>query len=83
MTEHAGEITGDESTASLAVDTRVRVYPGTDAEGHGVVVEDFGDMPYSTVEVGPTHIADAARRFAVLLDTGTLLFVDGDDLVAE
>jgi hypothetical protein len=83
MTKHASEITGGESAARIAVDTRVRVYPGTDAEDHGVVVEDFGEMPYSPVDIGGQHIADAARRWAVVLDTGTVLFIDGDDLLPE
>jgi hypothetical protein len=83
MTKHASEITGEESAARVAVDTRVRVYPGTDAEDHGVVVEDFGEMPYSPVDVGGQHIADAARRWAVMLDTGIVLFIDSDDLLPE
>ena len=83
MTKHTNEITGEESAARVAVDTRVRVYPGTDTEDHGIVVEDFGEMPYSPVDVGEQHIADAARRWAVMLDTGTVLFVDSDDLLPE
>jgi hypothetical protein len=83
VTKHANEITGEEGAEPVAVDTRVRVYPGTDAEDHGVVVEDFGEMPYSPVDVGGQHIADAARRWAVMLDTGTLLFIDSDDLLPE
>jgi hypothetical protein len=77
MTKHANEITGEESAARVAVDTRVRVYPGTDAEDHGVVVEDFGEMPYSPVDVGGQHIADAARRWAVMLDRSSLCCGDG------
>ena len=83
MTKHANEITGEESAARVAVDTRVRVYPGTDAEDQGIVVEDFGEMPYSPVDVGDQHIADAARRWAVMLDTGTVLFIDSDNLHPE
>ena len=61
---------------SVAVDSRVRVYVDTDDETGGLVVEDFGDMAGHSVDLGDTHIADAARRWAVLLDEGTLVFVD-------
>ena len=83
MTEPSGESGGGDGTASLVVGARVRVYPGSEHEDRGVVLEDFGEMPYSTVEVGLTHIADAARRFAVRLDTGGLVFVDSDQIVPE
>jgi hypothetical protein len=69
--------------AQLAVNTRVRVYPGTDTESRGVVVEDFGEMTAHPVDVGGHHFADPARRWAVLLDTGNLVFADTDQLVAE
>jgi hypothetical protein len=62
---------------------RVRVYPGTDAESGGVVVEDFGEAAGQAVDVGGNHIADAARRWAVTLDAGTLMFVDDDQLRPE
>jgi hypothetical protein len=83
MDEHGSEITGDNGTARLAVDMRVRVYPGTDAEGRGIVVDDFGEIAGHAVDIGGNHIADAARRWAVMLDTGTLLFTNSDDLVPE
>jgi hypothetical protein len=67
----------------LAVDSRVRVYPGTDREDRGIVVEDFGDSAGQAVDVGKYHIADPARRWAVMLDGGNLVFVDSDQLVAE
>jgi hypothetical protein len=67
----------------LAVNTRVRVYPGTDAESRGVIVEDFGEMAAHPVEIGGQRIADPARRWAVLLDAGTLVFTDTDQLVPE
>lgn len=69
---------------AVAVDTRVvRVHPDTDAEERGVVVEDFGESCGEVVEIGDNHIADAARRWAVLLDGGGLVFVDSGELVAE
>jgi hypothetical protein len=74
---------GDDTDSRVAVDVRVRVYPDTDAEARGVVVEDFGELPRQAVKIGNSHIADAARRWAVVLDTGGLVFVDTEHLVAE
>ena len=34
---------GDSGDRRVAVNVRVRVYPGTDGEVGGTVVEDFGD----------------------------------------
>lgn len=67
----------------FSVDQRVRVYVGTDDEAAGVVVEDFGVMAGHGVDIAGTHIADAARRWAVLLDAGTLVFVDTDQIAPE
>jgi hypothetical protein len=67
----------------LAVDMRVRVYPGTDAECPGVIVEDFGDLAGQAVDLGGHHITAPARRWAVVLDTGDLVFVNTDELVPE
>lgn len=67
----------------MAVDMRVRVYPGTDAECRGVVVEDFGETAGHPVDIGAEHIADPARRWAVMLDTGALVFADSDQLLPE
>ena len=69
--------------AQLAVNMRVRVYPGMEAESRGVVVEDFGEMAAQAVDIGGEHFADPARRWAVLLDTGNLVFADTDQLVPE
>ncbi|MFS0900599.1 hypothetical protein [Mycolicibacterium litorale] len=59
------------------------VYPGTDHEKHGVVVEDFADTAGKAVEIGGHTIVEAARRWAVALDDGGLVFVDDDSLAAE
>ena len=67
----------------LAVNSRVRVFPDTDDERSGVVVEDFGEMTAQAVDIGDNHFADPARRWAVLLDAGMLMFLDTDQLVAE
>ena len=64
----------------LAVNMRVRVYSGTDAESPGVIVEDFGELAGQAVDIGGLHI-DPARRWAVQLDTGDLVFADSDQLV--
>jgi hypothetical protein len=76
-------IAGGDADAQPAVGSRVCVHPGTATEGRGVVVEDFGETAGLAVDIGPTHIADAARRWAVMLDSGALVFVDTDDLLAE
>ena len=71
-----------QTDADLAVNMRVRVYPGADAESPGVIVEDFGELAGQAVDVGGCHIAPA-RRWAVQLDTGNLVFVNTDQLVPD
>ncbi len=74
---------GDTAASRVAVNMRVRVYPGTDGEVGGTVVEDFGDLAGHAVDVGENHIVGPARRWAVALDAGGLIFVDSDQLAAE
>jgi hypothetical protein len=74
--------TGVAGDSRVAVNVRVRVYPGTDAEVRGTVVEDFGDMAGHAVDIGD-RIVGPARRWAVVLDAGGMVFVDSDQLVAE
>ena len=74
---------GDTGDSSVAVNVRVRVHPGTDGEVRGTVVEDFGDLAGHAVDIGENHIVGPARRWAVRLDTGDLVFVNTDQLVAE
>jgi len=74
---------GDTGDSSVAVDARVRVYPGTDGEVGGTIVEDFGDLAGHAVDIGENHIVGSARRWAIALDTGGLVFVNSDQLVAE
>ncbi len=84
MFKPAGGRSGDgDREQPVAVNMRVRVYPGTDAESRGVVVEDFDEMAAQAVDVGDNHFADPARRWAVLLDAGTLVFTDTDQLLPE
>jgi hypothetical protein len=73
----------DESRKTLTVATPVRVYPGTPNEVHGVIVEDFGDSAGHPVEVGGHDIVGAARRWAVQLADGSLVFVDDADVAAK
>ena len=73
---------GDTGDSRVAVNVRVRVYPGTDGEVGGTVVEDFGDLAGHAVDIGDRIVAPA-RRWAVALDAGGLVFVDSDQLVAE
>ena len=74
---------GDTGDSRVAVNVRVRVYPGTDGEVGGSVVEVFGDLAGHAVDFGLMHIVGPARRWAVVLDAGGLVFVDSDQLVAE
>jgi hypothetical protein len=79
----ASATAGDTGDSSVAVNVRVRVYPGTDGEIRGTVVEDFGDIAGHAVDIGENHIVGPARRWAVVLDAGGLVFVDSDQLVAD
>ena len=81
MVKHVSDNEG-RTDAHLAVNMRVRVYPGTDAESPGVIVEDFGELAGQAVDLGDIHI-DPARRWAVQLDTGNLVFVNTDHLVPD
>lgn len=83
MTAHVPEPIAQGGESHVAVDTRVRVYPGADTECLGVVVDDFGESAGYAVDIGDNHIADPARRWAVKLDTGTLVFVDSDHIAPE
>jgi hypothetical protein len=76
----ADEQDGD---SDLAVNDRVRVNPGTESEARGVVVEDFGDMAAQAVDIGENHFADPSRRWAVVLESGALIFADSAELVRE
>jgi len=69
-----------DGAEDFAVDMNVRVYPGSDRETGGVIVEDFGGTTGEGVDVASTHFADPARRWAVRLDSGELVFVDSHQL---
>ncbi|MCV7011826.1 hypothetical protein [Mycolicibacterium madagascariense] len=74
---------GESAPDGVAVTARVCVYPSTEREAHGVVVDDFGDGVGIPVEIGSNVIAGPARRWAVMLDDDNLVFVDSHQLVAE
>lgn len=69
-----------EIAEEVAVGSSVIVYPGTDEELHGTVVEDFADLAGTAVEVAGERIVGPARRWAVNLDDGGLVFVDDDSI---
>jgi hypothetical protein len=71
------------ATADFAVGRRVRVYPGSSDERSGIIVEDFGADAGYDVDIGIHHIADAARRWAITLDDGNLVFVDSSQLAND
>ena len=73
----------DTGDSPVAVNVRVRVYPGTDGEVRGTVLEDFGDLAGHVVNIGENHVVGPARRWAVALDAGGLVFVESDQLAAE
>jgi hypothetical protein len=74
---------GGDAPAGVGITARVRVFPSSDREVHGVVVDDFGDLVGIPVDIGENRIAGPARRWAVMLDDDNLLFVDSHDLEAE
>jgi hypothetical protein len=61
-----------DGVQSFSVGMAVRLYPGTEREKLGHVVEDFGETAGRGVD----------RCWAVVLDDGGLVFADSDQLVA-
>ena len=66
----------------LGVNSPVVVYPGTDQQQGGVIVDDFGESAGHAIDIGTNRIVDAARRWAVRLNNGDLVFLDSDQLQA-
>jgi hypothetical protein len=83
MSQDAREMADVKGDPLVTVGMRVRVHPGVDAESGGIVTDDFGATAGYPVAIGDIHIAEPARRWAVLLDTGCLVFVDSDDILPE
>lgn len=70
------------AAAAFAVGARVLIRSGGNGPSRGIIVEDFGDAAGYSVDVGPHHIANASRRWAVTLDDGNLVFVNTSDLAS-
>jgi hypothetical protein len=70
---------GDAASGQFAVDTHVLVFPGTAEQQGGVIIEDFGESAGQAVDIG-TRVVRPARRWAVRLNNGDLVFVDSDQL---
>lgn len=82
MNAFTSERPGDTGRG-VTVQARVRVYPGTDAEARGVVVQDFGDTVGYGLDAADRPTDDRACRWAVMLDEGDLVLVDTEDLIAD
>jgi hypothetical protein len=82
MTEQDANGDGSSASSQLAVNTPVVVFPGTAEQQGGVIVEDFGDSAGHAVDVGENQIASPARRWAVRLNSGDLVFLDSHQLSA-
>jgi hypothetical protein len=82
MAKRVDDKRGESARHPLEVDSPVIVFPGTDQQQGGVIVEDFGESAGHAVEIGANRIVDAARRWAVRLNDGNLVFVDSEQLSA-
>lgn len=80
MSKRVDDGQGESAPIPLAVDTPVIVFPGTAEQQGGVIVEDFGDSAGQAVEIGTNRIVGAARRWAVRLNDGNLVFVDSHQI---
>jgi hypothetical protein len=80
MKQQWSPATADGTKQRITVGATVRTYPGTSREVRGLVVEDFGELSGQAVVIGDHHIVDAARRWAVQLYDGSLVFVDDADI---
>ena len=67
---------GDQSN-TIAVGSRVQTSDSPPRTG--VVVEDFGDLAGEEVIIDRDHVAQS-RRWAIILDDGTLVFRDAHSL---
>ncbi len=82
MVDRGAYGTDSAEAGGLAVNSPVLVYPETAQQQGGVIVEDFGPSAGQAVDVGSNRIAGAARRWAVRLNSGDLVFVNSDQLRA-
>jgi hypothetical protein len=81
MTDNNTDSHSDPKADRLAVNSPVIVYPGTADQQGGVIVEDFGEFAGQSVDLG-NRIVGPARRWAVRLNNGELVFVDSHQLSA-
>ena len=82
MAKRGKDSKDSSSQDDLSVNAPVVVYPGTDQQQGGVIVEDFGESAGQAIDIGTNRIVDAARRWAVRLNSGDLVFLDSDQLQA-
>ena len=82
MSEKAAHSDTKPGPDGLGVNTPVLVYPDTAEQQGGVIVEDFGEAAGQAVDVGAHRIVDAARRWAVRLNSGEVVFVDSHQISA-
>jgi hypothetical protein len=83
VSEDVDQIAEASGDPELGVGVRVRVNKGQGTETAGTVVEDFGYTVGVAVDIGDIHISDPARRWAVALDDGGLMFLDSEHLTIE
>ena len=82
MAKRVNRGAGESAPPPLEVDAPVVVFSGTDQQQGGVIVEDFGESAGHAVEIGGNRIVGPARRGAVKLNDGTLVFVDSEQISA-
>ena len=80
MSEEHADTHGYTAAERLAVDSHVIVFPGTADRQGRVIIEDFGESAGYAVDVGANRIVGAARRWAVRIHSGELVFVDSHQL---
>ena len=73
--------TGDNSHNSTKIAVGSRVETSDSPSKTGVVVEDFGDLADAHVTIERGRVA-SSRRWAVMLDDGTLVFLNDGSLRA-
>ena len=73
MAKRVSRGAAESAPPPLAIDAPVVVFPGTDQQQGGVIVEDFGERSFNAVIL---------PGWAVKLNDGTLVFVDSEQLSA-
>jgi hypothetical protein len=84
--QDAGEQVDENHAAPdqlLSVGSRVRVRTDADHQSRGVIADDYGEACGTPIELGPNSFIAPARRWAVILDDGTLVFADSHDITVE